>query len=726
MSASPVKCPIFLAFGSLALAVTAESVTPGSGTLIGSTCGWLSGILGTRVQSWVNTLFPKPQPGTEEIFRNHDILKLLQSAIMHAAEKTCDLHHGNGYANDRLRDAGPLLAKELAKSIEDPGHPLAVLREFDITALLGDFVKNEGKITLLTEADWLPAIALLPDLEESERKILAAGMARHFGESLWGCTKHNAAGDRKAFAAIELIYLSEIKKLLLDRKETAPPEIDLTALDARFATLLDKIEQRHRPYFESILTAIAASEGKILAAIEKTQTREGARAVIIREITAKTAALTAALDPAADWKLIQSYEEDRDIQIAAIDRVLDNIDATIAKGQASRIYLTASDILTTKGPGEALAFLESKAPARGKQIATALALRERETHHLRTLLQEDLLTATVLTQQFRYAEAEEILLRVLSQDDSWPQARHEYIVYLIWTKGSRQQTHETLAAALSTYREAERQSRLLTLQEPENTQWQRDLSVSHNKLGDIARAQGALPAAAKAYTAALEIAQALAARDPENTQWQRDLSISHDRLGDIAVAQGDLPAAAKAYTAGLEIRQALAARDPENTQWQRDLFISNSKLGDVAVAQGDLPAAAKAYTAALEICQALAARDPENTQWQRDLSVSHERLGDVAVAQSDLPAAATAYTAGLEIRQALAARDPENTEWQRDLFVSHYRLADVAEEAGDAAGARVEYRKSHDILQAIADKGKHVSPQDMEVLDWLKKKLADD
>ena len=71
----------------------------------------------------------------------------------------------------------------------------------------------------------------------------------------------------------------------------------------------------------------------------------------------------------------------------------------------------------------------------------------------------------------------------------------------------------------------------------------------------------------------MEIRETLAARDTGNTQWQRDLSVSHNRLGDIATAQGDLPAAKAAYTAGLEIAKTLAARDPENTEWQRDLFV---------------------------------------------------------------------------------------------------------------------------------------------------------
>ena len=53
-------------------------------------------------------------------------------------------------------------------------------------------------------------------------------------------------------------------------------------------------------------------------------------------------------------------------------------------------------------------------------------------------------------------------------------------------------------------------------------------------------AQGDLPGALSAYEAALAIAERLAAADPGNANWQRDLAVSHNKLGDVRVAQGDL------------------------------------------------------------------------------------------------------------------------------------------------------------------------------------------
>ena len=87
----------------------------------------------------------------------------------------------------------------------------------------------------------------------------------------------------------------------------------------------------------------------------------------------------------------------------------------------------------------------------------------------------------------------------------------------------------------------------------------------------------------------------LAARDPNNAEWQHDLSVSYDNVGDISAARGDRDGALKAYQDGLDIQKQLAARDPNNAEWQRDLSVSYNKIGDISAVRGDRDAALKAY-----------------------------------------------------------------------------------------------------------------------------------
>jgi len=197
------------------------------------------------------------------------------------------------------------------------------------------------------------------------------------------------------------------------------------------------------------------------------------------------------------------------------------------------------------------------------------------------------------------------------------------------------------------------------------------------EVGDRERQAGSLFRAAAAYSQAHEIAVRLAEADPHNTDWQRDLSVSHNRIGDVRRAQGDLPGALDAFNKGLEIAVRLAQTDPHNTEWERDLSVIYDRIGDVRRAQGDLPGALDAYNKGLEIRVRLAQADPHNTDWQRDLSVSHDRVGDVRRAQGDLPGALDAYRKSLEIRTRLAERDPSNAQWQQDLTLVRQRIAEL-------------------------------------------------
>jgi tetratricopeptide (TPR) repeat protein len=238
--------------------------------------------------------------------------------------------------------------------------------------------------------------------------------------------------------------------------------------------------------------------------------------------------------------------------------------------------------------------------------------------------------------------------------------------------------------------------------DPDNTDWQRDLSVSHEKMGDVLVAQGNLLEALAVHRAALAIADRLAKADPGNAEWQRDLSVSHERIGDVWAAQGNRLEALAAYRASLAIRDRLAKTDPGNAEWQRDLSISQGKIGDMLVAQGDLPEALVAHRAALAIADRLAKADPGNAGWQRDLSISHDRIGGVLLTQGNLLEALAVYRASLAIRERLTQADPGNAGWQHDLSVSQDTIGDVLVAQGQRPEALTAYQASLAIRDRLA------------------------
>jgi len=101
----------------------------------------------------------------------------------------------------------------------------------------------------------------------------------------------------------------------------------------------------------------------------------------------------------------------------------------------------------------------------------------------------------------------------------------------------------------------------------------------------VQRAQRHLDDALGSFQASLAIAEKLAAHDPANTQWKRDLSVLHNKVGDVQRAQGHLDDALGSFQASLAIAEKLAAHDPANAQWQRDLEISRRYVAETTEAR---------------------------------------------------------------------------------------------------------------------------------------------
>jgi tetratricopeptide (TPR) repeat protein len=140
--------------------------------------------------------------------------------------------------------------------------------------------------------------------------------------------------------------------------------------------------------------------------------------------------------------------------------------------------------------------------------------------------------------------------------------------------------------------------------------------------------------------------------------------------------------------------------------------------------QGKLDEALVFHTKRNDIISALAASDPANAAWQRDLSVSLNKLGDLAVAQDDLGGALRHITEANTIAERLATSDPANAARQRDLWVSYVKLADLCEKSQQAAEAQEWWQRAYETLAAMKERGLHVSPQDLGILDWLRTKVG--
>src|SRR3954453_20953815 len=83
-------------------------------------------------------------------------------------------------------------------------------------------------------------------------------------------------------------------------------------------------------------------------------------------------------------------------------------------------------------------------------------------------------------------------------------------------------------------------------------------------LGDVRVAQGDLAGALQAYEAGRAIAEKLAGSDPGNAGWQRDLSVSWERVGVTRKRQGDTAGALEAWRRALAVSLPLAKAHPDS------------------------------------------------------------------------------------------------------------------------------------------------------------------
>ena len=259
------------------------------------------------------------------------------------------------------------------------------------------------------------------------------------------------------------------------------------------------------------------------------------------------------------------------------------------------------------------------------------------------------------------------------------------------------------AKALRRYAGLLERHQKLAAGEPDRADYQRELSVSYERVGDMYRALGHGEEARVAFAAALAVRKKLVTAEPGRADYQRDLSVSYNKMGDLYGALGQGEQARAAYAASLAIAQTLAAAEPDRADYQRVLSVSYERMGDLyrALRQGEQARAA--FAASLAIREKLAAAEPDRADYQRDLSVSYDKMGALYRALGQGEQARAAYAASLAIALKLATAEPDRADYQSDLKTSYQRLGDLSSSSGEAEQA-LEYRRQElAIAMKLAD-----------------------
>ena len=276
--------------------------------------------------------------------------------------------------------------------------------------------------------------------------------------------------------------------------------------------------------------------------------------------------------------------------------------------------------------------------------------------------------------------------------------------------------HEQSATLLAErlYRRAHDIAQQLAAANPNDTDAQRDLSFSFDKLGDVFRTLGRTDDALTQFQDGLKIRRVLAEADPNDAQKQRDLSTALERIGMVFEQQGATTKALEQYEQMFRIKKRLANDDPNDAIAQRELGVTYSHLGDVFLKLGRTADALTQFQDQMKIRRVLAEADPNDAQKQRDLSISFGRLGEVFLTLGRTADALTQFQDGLKIFRVLAEADPQSAEKQRDLMISHYKLGEVHVQAGQFDQAQERFAQGIVVLDGLIAKGQSVPASQRE------------
>ena len=355
------------------------------------------------------------------------------------------------------------------------------------------------------------------------------------------------------------------------------------------------------------------------------------------------------------------------IRVATVQNILGIVDKTIQKVQ--RVSLEDSQLARIRAD---MMFQFGKAFQKKEDLESAaraaeesLIIRSNLTHFDRWKSAPAVFEATPADWRWELSQSLEFVgdLRRLVQNFQEARARFE----------------ETLAVRLQ-----------LVAHTPDNHDWAHGLCFVYVRLGDL-DFNSNLTAAQRNYENSLALAAKYFDRNSADGRWQRELSWSFNKVGDVRARKGDdlakagdttakrveYSAALAAFDHSLCLRRQISARSPSRTELTRDIAFSLDRIGRARHQLDDPPGAELAYFEALAIRRRLASSVPDNILFLGDVAASLQLIGDYFLARDDLKGALAFYDAAVDVRLEVTLKAP-NDERARQNLTNAERRAEAA------------------------------------------------
>lgn len=261
--------------------------------------------------------------------------------------------------------------------------------------------------------------------------------------------------------------------------------------------------------------------------------------------------------------------------------------------------------------------------------------------------------------------------------------------------------------------ELRRQVERLREDRPEDPRLLASLARTLESLGVLEVHEGRVDEARRLQQTVLEIRRELVARDAGNRQLRTELSISHVRLGDLARRRGDLERALEWYEPALRIDEELAAADPDDRRLQDTLCWSYERVGHALTGLGRFDQAEELLLRRYELATRLLHQRPDSLMARFNMCASHAVLTNFYRANQELVQAREHARACLRIAEELVQAAPQNMLYVSYLANSLWALADLDLRHGDAEEADRLMRRSTRWQRILAES----APRDDEQLE---------
>ncbi|MCX7552743.1 winged helix-turn-helix domain-containing protein [Marinicella sp. S1101] len=197
----------------------------------------------------------------------------------------------------------------------------------------------------------------------------------------------------------------------------------------------------------------------------------------------------------------------------------------------------------------------------------------------------------------------------------------------------------------------------------------------------------------------LHQAQQLMQAEPNNKQWQLELSYALNNMGSLKLKMFELDAAATFFNQSANLKQQLVNQHPDELQYLADYSDTVSWLATSKSRNNQLNDANMLYARSLQLAEQLFQTESDNKIWQHRLalanyrlSLSHYDLGQLQQAKNHGDRAAQLFT-------ELTKADQDNQNWRGTLIKTNTLLAKISRHSGDIDQAQLFNNQALNLFQ---------------------------